>query len=107
MSTLQETMNAIRRYAPNFNPKVGIILGSGLGEVADQLTNPITIPYQAIPGIHSGGVSGHASLLVMGYLQNTPVVCLKGRLHLYEGATYESIRTLVRIVRQFGAHTLI
>lgn len=105
--TLQETMSVIRRFAPQFVPKVGLILGSGLGSVADQLTNPITIPYQAIPGIHSGAVAGHASLLVMGYLQNIPVVCLKGRLHLYEGASYESIRTLVRIVRQLGAHTLI
>lgn len=104
---MQETMGAIRKYAPNFTPKVGIILGSGLGAVADQLTNPITIPYQAIPGLHSGGVAGHASLLVMGYIGDVPVVCLKGRLHLYEGASLESIRTLVRIVRQLGAGTLI
>lgn len=105
--TMQETMSVIRKYAPNFVPKVGIILGSGLGAIADQLTNQITVPYQAIPGLHTGGVQGHASLLVMGYLGAVPVVCLKGRLHLYEGASYESIRTLVRIVKQLGAHTLI
>ncbi len=105
--TMQETMNAIRKYAPNFVPKVGIILGSGLGSVADQLTNPITIPYTAIPGINTGTVAGHASLLVMGYLQDVPVVCLKGRLHVYEGATYESIRTFVRMVKNLGASTLI
>lgn len=105
--TLQETMSVIRKHAPSFFPKVGIILGSGLGSVADQLTNPITIPYQAIPGLHSGAVAGHASLLVMGYLQDVPVVCLKGRLHLYEGASYESMRTLVRIVKQLGASSLI
>lgn len=106
-STMIETMNVIRKYAPNFVPKVGIILGSGLGSIADQLTNPITIPYQALPGLHAGNVQGHASLLVMGYLQDVPVVCLKGRLHLYEGATYESIRNLVRIVKQLGASQLI
>jgi xanthosine phosphorylase len=104
---MQETMDLIRKYAPNFFPKIGIILGSGLGSIADQLTNSITIPYQAIPGLHSGEVSGHASLLVLGYLNDVPVVCLKGRLHLYEGATYSSIRTLVRIVKQLGAETLI
>jgi xanthosine phosphorylase len=104
---MQETMNAIRKYAPNFTPKVGIILGSGLGSVADQLTNPITIPYQAIPGINTGSVQGHASLLVMGYLQDVPVVCLKGRLHVYEGATYEAIRTFVRMIKNLGASTLI
>lgn len=104
---MQETMNAIRKYAPNFVPKIGMILGSGLGSIADQLTNPITIPYQAIPGLHSGGVQGHASLLVLGYLGDVPVACLKGRVHLYEGAPYESVRTLVRMVRQLGAHTLM
>jgi xanthosine phosphorylase len=105
--TMQETMSAIRKYAPNFVPKIGMILGSGLGSIAEQLTNPITIPYQAIPGLHSGAVSGHASLLVMGYLQDVPVVCMKGRLHMYEGTPYESLRTFVRLIRQLGASTLI
>lgn len=104
---MQDTMNAIRKYAPNFLPKVGIILGSGLGSIAEQLVDPITIPYQAIPGLHTGGVTGHASLLVMGHLNDVPVVCLKGRLHLYEGTSYESVRTLVRIVKQLGANTLL
>jgi len=105
--TMQETMSVIRKYAPNFLPKVGMILGSGLGTIAEQLTNPITIPYQAIPGLHAGAVAGHASLLVMGYLQDVPVVCLKGRLHLYEGVSYESLRTFVRIVKALGADKLI
>lgn len=105
--TMQETMEAIRKYAPNFNAKVGIILGSGLSSIADQLTNPITIPYQAIPGLQAGGVTGHASLLVMGYLNDVPVVCMKGRLHLYEGVPYESLRTFIRIVKQLGASTLV
>lgn len=105
--TMQETMAVIRKYAPSFNAKVGIILGSGLGSIADQLVNPITIPYQAIPGIHAGGVSGHASLLVMGYLNDVPVVCLKGRLHLYEGVSSDSLITFVRMIKQLGATTLI
>ncbi|HLB58400.1 MAG TPA: purine-nucleoside phosphorylase [Gammaproteobacteria bacterium] len=104
---MQETMNAIRKYVPDFSPQIGIILGSGLGAIAEQLTNPITIPYQAIPGLHSGSVQGHASLLVLGYLHNIPVACLKGRLHLYEGASYESVRTFVRMVKQLGASTLV
>lgn len=104
---MQESMQIIRKYAPSFVPKAGIILGSGLGSIADQIVNPITIPYQAIPGLQTGGVQGHASLLVMGHLNDVPVVCLKGRLHIYEGATYESIRILVRLVRQLGAHSLI
>lgn len=105
--TMQETMDTIRKYAPKFFPKVGIILGSGLGSIAEQLVNPITIPYQAIPGMITGGVSGHASLLVMGYLNDIPVVCMKGRLHLYEGTSVESLRTFVRIIKALGAETVI
>ncbi len=105
--SMQETMDVIRKYAPNFFPKVGIILGSGLGSIAEQLTDPITIPYQAIPGIQSGAVAGHASLLIMGYLNDVPVVCMKGRLHLYEGTPIESIRTFVRIIKALGAEAVI
>lgn len=107
MVTMQETMDAIRKYAPNFVSKVGIILGSGLGSIAEQLTNPITIPYQAIPGLQSGGVLGHASLLVMGYMNDIPVVCMKGRLHLYEGTHIESLKTFIRIIKALGSETLI
>ena len=105
--SLAEAMSVIRKHAPDFIPQVGIILGSGLSTLADQLTDPITIPYQAIPGLTSGSVMGHASLLVMGYLNGVPVVCLKGRIHMYEGASYESVRILVRIVKALGAHSIV
>jgi xanthosine phosphorylase len=107
MALLSEAMSVIRKYAPNFYPKMGIILGSGLSSLAEQLVDPITIPYQAIPGLTTGGVAGHASLLVLGTLNGIPVVCLKGRIHLYEGVPYDPVRMLIRIVKQLGAHTLI
>jgi len=104
---ISETMATIRKFAPDFSAKTGIILGSGLGAIAEQLTHSITIPYQAIPGMDSSHVAGHASLLVLGYLQDIPIICLKGRLHLYEGASFAAINTLVHIVRQLGASQLI
>ena len=104
---MQETMAAIRKYAPDFYPKIGIILGSGLGSFAEQLTDTVTIPYQAIPGLHSGGVSGHASLMMLGYLNGTQVVCMRGRLHLYEGTQNENIRTYIRLMKSLGAESLI
>ncbi len=108
MTTMAEVMEVIKRYAPRgFVPKVGIVLGSGLSSIAEQITNAVSIPYQAIPGLQVGGVSGHASLLVMGYLGDIPVVCLRGRIHLYEGASYESIRILIRIVKQLGAESIL
>lgn len=107
-AAMTEVMEVIHRYAPKgFIPKVGIILGSGLSSLAEQITRPVSIPYQAIPGLHTGGVAGHASLLVMGYLNDVPIVCLRGRLHLYEGVAYDSIRTLIRIVKNLGASTFI
>ncbi len=108
MASMAEVMQVINRYAPKgFVPKFGIILGSGLSELAEQITNPVSIPYQAIPGLHVGGVAGHASLLVMGHLNDVPIVCLRGRLHLYEGIPYDPIRTLIRIVKNLGASTFI
>lgn len=108
MSSMAEVMQVVQRYAPpGFTPKVGMILGSGLSSLAEQITHPVTIPYQAIPGLQSGAVAGHASLLVMGYLNDVPVVCLRGRLHLYEGVDYSAIRTLVRIVKNLGCHTFL
>lgn len=104
---IQDAVSAIRKFAPNFNAKVGMILGSGLGAIAEQLTNPITIPYQAIPGLMASGVSGHASLMVLGYFNDIPVVCMKGRLHRYEGASYESIGLLVRLIKQMGASSVV
>ncbi len=105
---MSEVMEVINRYVPKgFTPKAGLILGSGLSSLAEQMTNVVTIPYQAIPGLHAGGVAGHASLLAMGYLNNVPIVCLRGRLHLYEGTAYSSIRTLIQIVRHLGASVLV
>ncbi|MBX3708324.1 MAG: purine-nucleoside phosphorylase [Gammaproteobacteria bacterium] len=105
---MADIMQVINRYAPKgFSPKAGLILGSGLSSLADQITNPVSIPYQAIPGLQAGAVSGHASLLVLGYLNNIPIICLRGRLHLYEGVSYESIRILVRIVKRLGASAFI
>jgi xanthosine phosphorylase len=107
-TNMTDVMSVIHRYMPkDFAPKVGLILGSGLSSVAEQITNPVTIPYQAIPGLQGGNVSGHASLLVLGHLNEVPVVCLRGRLHLYEGVSYDPIRILVRLVKQLGCSTLL
>ncbi len=105
---MTDVMDVVHRYAPKgFSPKVGLILGSGLSALAEQMENTVSIPYQAIPGLHVGTVAGHASLMVMGNLEGQPVVCMRGRLHVYEGAPYESIRILVRIMKHMGCHALV
>ncbi|OGT47384.1 MAG: purine-nucleoside phosphorylase [Gammaproteobacteria bacterium RIFCSPHIGHO2_12_FULL_41_20] len=104
--TVTSTMQVIRRYAADFHPKVAILLGSGMGSIADQLANPITIPYSAL-GLPASGVAGHASLMMLGNLHGVPVVCLKGRLHVYEGVGYEPIRLWIRTLKQLGCAQLI
>lgn len=107
-ATMADVMEVVNRYVPKgFAPKLGIILGSGMSSLAEQITNPISIPYQAIPGLQTGSISGHASLLVVGSINDVPVVCMRGRLHLYEGIGYQSIRTLVQIVRRLGASSIL
>jgi xanthosine phosphorylase len=105
---MNEVMEVIKRYAPQgFAPKVGMILGSGLSSLAERIERPVSIPYQAIPGLHGGSVAGHASLMVMGHLEGVPVVCMRGRLHIYEGTPYEAVRTFVRIIKHLGCHSVL
>jgi xanthosine phosphorylase len=107
-TTLEELVAVVDRHIPkDFFPKIGIILGSGLSSIAEEIEQVASIPYQALPGIHSGTVAGHASILVCGYLNGIPIVCLRGRLHLYEGVSYQSIRLLVRLVKHLGCHAFI
>ena len=77
---MEEVMQVISRYVPKgFAPKVGMMLGSGLSSLAEQLSHPVSIPYQAIPGLQTGGVSGHASLLVLGELTSRRLLLTLGR----------------------------
>lgn len=104
---IEEVMQVIQQHAPQFKAKIGMILGSGLSPIADSMDHPITIPYQSIPGLQVGRVSGHPSLLMMGRLNDVPVVCMKGRLHLYEGTPYENLQVLVRVFKHLGCEVLI
>lgn len=98
----------IHDFAKNFKPKIGIILGSGLGDLADKLTDKIIISYKDLPGFpQPGSVIGHAGNLVLGYLNNVPVACLQGRAHYYEGYDNHTIKTLVRTLKLIGCETLI
>ncbi|HWI74935.1 MAG TPA: hypothetical protein VNT55_23435, partial [Baekduia sp.] len=66
-------------------PRLGLVLGSGLGGLADAVQGATAIPYADLPGFPVGAVAGHAGRLVLGTLAGTPVVVLQGRAHLYEG----------------------
>ena len=88
-------------------PRVGIVLGSGLGGIADAIEQPIRIPYEEVPGFPPATVIGHAGELVAGTLAGTPVVALKGRFHMYEGHDASLAGFPTRVFRALGAETLI
>ncbi|HEU5281599.1 MAG TPA: purine-nucleoside phosphorylase [Gammaproteobacteria bacterium] len=106
--TMPEVMQVLNRHLPQgFSPKVAMILGSGLSSIAEQMTGSVSIPYNAIPGLHGGTVAGHASLMAAGHLANVPVICMRGRLHMYEGTSIESLRVFIRQLKHLGCQTLI
>ncbi|MFM2033135.1 MAG: hypothetical protein RLZZ297_1900 [Chloroflexota bacterium] len=88
-------------------PRVGIILGSGLGSLADELTDATVIPYETIPGFPRSTVYGHRGELALGVMDGTPVVVMRGRFHFYEGYDMHQVTLPVRVMRALGCTTLI
>ncbi len=91
----------------SLKPEVGVILGSGLGDLATEIAEPAIVPYADIPHFARSTVKGHAGRLIIGLLENVPVVAMQGRFHLYEGYPLQVLTLPVRVMRQLGAHTLI
>lgn len=85
----------------------GIVLGSGLGELADMVSNAVTIPYGDIPGWPQSTVHGHRGELVIGTLEGCPVVVQRGRAHFYEGYHPQQITFPIRVMHFLGVDTLI
>src|SRR6201996_1019515 len=88
-------------------PRVGVILGSGLGAVADAVIDPVVIGYEELPGFPRPTVQGHAGRAVLGRLSGVPVAVLQGRAHLYEGGPVDALREPVRALRAAGAEILV
>ncbi len=89
-------------------PQVGLILGSGLGELGEQLEEPFcVIPYEEIPGFVRSTAPGHKGRFVCGRLSGVPVLCMQGRFHCYEGYNIEDVVLPVQVMRLLGAETLL
>lgn len=86
---------------------LGIILGSGLGALADEVTDPVHIPYGEIPHFPTSSVVGHAGRLVSGKLDGVPVILMQGRVHAYEGYEREQVVFPIRVLNALGVKDLI
>jgi purine-nucleoside phosphorylase len=96
----------IKSIIGSFEPSIGLILGSGLGNLADEISAPVKIKYKDI-GFPVSTVEGHIGQLVVGELQGKKVIAMQGRSHFYEGHSLEDVTLPVRVMKRLGVQTLI
>ncbi len=92
---------------PDFKPHIGIVLGSGLGMLADHLDDKVSIPYSELAGFPMVSVHGHGGNLILGRLHGIDIVCLQGRSHTYEGLNYAPVVTYVRTLKLLGCEIFL
>jgi len=103
---IQEAAQFIRsRWATK--PRVGLILGTGLGGLASQISEAVKIPYGEIPHMPESTVESHAGQLVCGTLAGQPIVAMEGRFHFYEGYSMQEVTFPVRVMKELGAEILV
>lgn len=103
---IEETASHIQKRARRI-PSVMIITGSGLGALADDIEEPVSLPYAEIPRFSPTSVLGHAGELVMGQLEGREIAIMRGRVHFYEGYSLQRITFPIRVLHRMGADTLI
>lgn len=106
INKINETTNYIKENI-NLNPKIAIILGSGLGDLTDKFENNKSLSYNDIPNFKTSTAVGHSSELVVGILGGKEVIAMKGRFHFYEGYTLEEVTFPVRVFKALGIEKLI
>src|SRR5882672_2104662 len=102
---LEDCVFAVKKRVPT-QPSVGVVLGSGLGDFADTLDGLVKIAYGDLPHMTAPAVAGHAGNLCFGRFAGTPVVCMQGRLHLYEGHSVDKVVQGVRTMARLGARSV-
>ncbi len=105
--TIERAADVVRERAGSLSPRVAIVLGSGLGGLAESLSAAIEIPYADLPGFPATSVAGHAGQLIVGRLRGVPVILQSGRFHMYEGHELGVVTLPVRVFGALGVHTFI
>lgn len=107
-NAIQNNIKKIRsQIDASFIPKIGMVLGSGAGPVADQIEKAQHFSFADLEGFGHSSVQGHKGTLTLGYLYGVPIACLQGRPHYYEGNTDQTLRTPVRTLKALGCEMLI
>ncbi|GEL76096.1 purine-nucleoside phosphorylase [Tenuibacillus multivorans] len=107
MEQINESKTYIEEQLSTTKPDIGLILGSGLGILADEIENPKVIPYADIPHFPTSTVSGHKGQLVIGTLQGQHVIAMQGRFHYYEGYSMQQVTFPVRVMKALGVEQLL
>lgn len=107
MKKLEQARDYISNKTNNLKIEVGIVLGSGLGNMAEQIDNPIIIDYKDIPNFPVSTVQGHAGRLVIGELEGKNVLCMQGRFHFYEGYDMDQVVFPIQTMHMLGIEKLI
>ncbi|MCM1157572.1 MAG: purine-nucleoside phosphorylase [Bacteroidales bacterium] len=105
LERVQSCLACVRKKT-DFKPRVALVLGSGLGNFAEQIRIADTLAYSEIDGFPRSTVAGHEGRFVFGYVEETPVVIMQGRVHYYEGYTMEEVVLPVRLMQAMGAEKL-
>jgi len=106
LQKIQETADHLKGIIKT-SPKIGIILGTGLGNLVTHLTDTLEIPYEKIPNFPVSTVEGHSGKLIFGKLGNTDVLAMQGRFHYYEGYNMKEVTFPVRVMKAIGIETLL
>lgn len=105
-TSIQEAVAFIRQHIADFSPEVGIILGTGLAKLGEELTEVTSLSYEEIPHFVVSTVEFHSGKLLFGYLGGKRVVCMHGRFHYYEGYSMAEVTFPVRVMHALGIHYL-
>ena len=106
LQRIQEAAQFIREQAGSTAPSVGLVLGSGLGSVADAIQDPVSVDYGDVPHMVSSTAYSHEGRFILGKVGSVPVICMQGRLHSYEGYAAEEIAFPIYVMHELGAGQL-
>jgi len=107
MSQVHECVEIISQHIKSFKPKVGLILGSGLGQFCDNINTQVSLNFEDLPGFPVAGVGGHAGKLLFGEIEDTNVVIMQGRAHYYEHGRADIMAVAIQVLSAIGCQSLV